>query len=365
MLKQVFSVVCVAIGIVASKCAARAPQVIAAGLLTATLHFAAPANAGSEGRMEGWGENFETAEALAREKGLPMVIHFHAHWCGPCRTMESEVLSSAEVHALLGSGIIGVKVNSDDRRDLVSRFGISSLPTDVIVSPDGKILSKDVGSPGRSGYVARLGRFRVPSGAPAGDSNSLVAQVPRVPAKTPVAAASQERVAIDSLAAATDIEKRAVPQNAGFVVPVDQATAEKVTEDSVLAMTKTLRRESDRRIGLNGYSPVSLTEAEVWKTGEPQFKYEFQGVCYQLSSAEELERFKASPDKFIPALHGCDPVSLLRDQVFQTGHLELGVTYQSKVYFFSSKDTRDEFLSNPEKFSRSQNVSFFTVQTKS
>lgn len=326
MLKQVFLFVCVAAGIAARRCAAKAPRVIVAGLLTATLHFAGQANAGSEGRSDVWGADFEKAEAFAKEKGIPLVIHFHAHWCGPCRTMESEVLNTAEVHAMLSSGIVGVKVNSDDRRDLVSRFGISSLPTDVIMTPDGKILSKDVGSPGRSGYVARLGRFRVPSDTTVGKSENLVAQVPGSSAKR---------------------------------------AAETIVASPVVAMTKTVRRESDKRIGLNGYSPVSLTEAERWKTGEAQFNYEFQGVCYQLSSAEELERFKASPDKFIPALHGFDPVSLVKDQVFQPGHLELGVTYQSKVYFFSSKDTRDEFLSNPEKFSRSQNLSFFTVQTES
>ena len=364
MLKQVFHVVYVAAGLAARSCAAKTSRVIVAGLLTVTLHFASQANAGSEGGIEVWGANFEKAEALAKEKGIPMVIHFHAHWCGPCRTMESEVLNTAEVHAILGSGIVGVKVNSDDRRDLVSRFGISSLPTDVIVSPDGKILSKDVGSPGRSGYVARLSRFRVPSDAPVGKSNSLVAQVPGASGKTPVTAASQERVADDLLVAADRVEEQAVPQNPGSVVPVDRA-AETVIANPVVAMTKTVRRESDKRIGLNGYSPVSLTETEKWKTGEAQFNYEFQGVYYQLSSAEELERFKASPDKFIPALHGFDPVSLVKDQVFQSGHLELGVTYQSKVYFFSSKDTRDEFLSNPERFSRTQNLSFFTVQTES
>ncbi|MBC7967692.1 MAG: thioredoxin family protein [Fuerstia sp.] len=365
MLKQVFLVVCVVTGLAARRFAAKAPRVIVAGLLlTATPHFAAQANAGSEGRTEGWGANFEKAETLAKEKGVPLVIHFHAHWCGPCRTMESEVLNTAEVRAVLGSGIVGVKVNSDDRSDLVSRFGISSLPTDVIVSPDGTILSKDVGSPGRSGYVARLGRFRVPSGATVGRSNSLVAQVPGSSAKTPATAASQERIAKDLHAAADRVEEQSHPQDAGSVVPIDRA-GETTVARPVVAMTRTVRRESDKRIGLNGYSPVSLTETEEWKAGEAQFNHEFQGVCYQLSSAEELERFKASPDKFIPALHGFDPVSLVKDQVFEAGHLELGVTYQSRVYFFSSKDTRDEFLNSPEKFSRNQNLSIFTAQTES
>jgi YHS domain-containing protein len=276
--------------------------------------------------------------------------------------MESEVLNTPEVHAVLGSGIVGVKVNSDERRDLVSRFGISSLPTDVIVSPDGKILSKDVGSPGRSGYVARLGRFRVPSDSPVGKSSSIVAQAPGNSTKNPVSAASPETVTADSVAVGNRTEAQGVLDKT--VVPVDRA-AETVIANPVVTMTKTVRSESDKRIGLNGYSPVSLTETESWKTGEARFNCEFQGICYLLSSAEELERFKASPDKFIPALHGFDPVSLVKDQIFESGHLELGVTYQSKVYFFSSRGTRDEFLRNPEKFARSQTLALFSVQTES
>ncbi len=306
MFKRELMVVLVAAGNVTGGNALQVPGVIVAGLLMTMSQFAPVARAGDTDRTGQWSADFESAEALARENGIPLVIHFYAHWCGPCRMMESQVLNSTEVHTMLGTGIVGVKVNSDDRRDLVSRFDISVLPTDVIISPEGKILSKDAGTSGRSAYVDRLARFRVPSGVPAD------------------------------------------PDAAETAIPV---------------MTKTLRREADKRIGLNGYSPVSLTETEEWKTGEVQFKYEFQGVCYRLSSAAELERFKASPDKFIPALHGCDPVSLVNDQVFQAGHLELGVIYQSKVFFFVSKKTRQEFLSNPEKFSRRQSLPFVAAES--
>ena len=343
------------------------------------------ANAGNDGNSGGWQSNFESAEALAKAQNVPMVVHFHAHWCGPCRVMETEVLSSADVNAALGVGIIGVKINSDERKDLVSRFGITALPTDVIVSPDGRILSKDVGSPGKSGYIARLLRFTAPASRSTDNRDTQVAQAAdtsgnpgaRVASQStnsevPVAAAdrtaekpSPDSVSVDrtndiELAAATSVDSN------DKVVSHSVASSESPTlsDTAEKAMTQALRRELDKQIGLHGFSPVSLTESEQWKTGATQFKYEFQGVCYLLTSADELNRFKASPDRFIPALHGCDPVSLMNDQIVQAGHIELGVTYRSKVYFFFSKQTRDEFLSNPEKFSRTNKLTFLQQETE-
>jgi hypothetical protein len=66
----------------------------------------------------------------------------------------------------------------------VSRFGVTALPTDVIISHDGKVLAKDVGSPGLSGYVSRLRQHMRPAAAPA-DSAPAVAQTQPAPA-TPV-----------------------------------------------------------------------------------------------------------------------------------------------------------------------------------
>lgn len=344
MLNQKFFLHRVAAGSTARKSAVEIWGIVIAGLFVASCLFTRTADAGNDAHAEAWRVDFEKAEAFAKEQGVPILIHFHAHWCGPCQTMESEVLETAEVRAALRSGIVGVKVNADDRRDLVSRFGISALPTDVIVSPSGQVLSQNVGSPGRKAYVARLAQFRVPAKGQAGDKETIVAKTANRSAKTPVTQVSQ-----------TQVPNVAVEQT----IPVESENV----QTSATMMTKALRQESDKRVGLHGYSPVSLTETETWKSGDAQFKYEFQGVCYQLSSAEELERFKATPEKFVPALHGCDPVAFVNDQAVQAGYIELGVTWRSRLYFFYSKKSRDEFLKNPHRFVRTKNLTFFRGET--
>ena len=353
MLQQVCFVVRAAAGKAAIRIVANASGMILSGLLATTCCFTQIANAGEESRINGWYVDFEKAEALAKANRIPIVIHFHAHWCGPCQTMESEVLNTTEVRAALGSTIIGVKVHCDDRRDLVARFGISSLPTDVIVSADGRILSKDVGSPGRTAYVARLARFRAPARVQPGRTGTLLARTSGTNSKVPVTAAPPEMKADVLPTTSSGAAGVNVVSNSDSVAPGESTIPSSVVS---VAMTKTLRRESNERIGMSGYSPVSLTETGKWKSGEAQFKHEFEGVGYLLSSLEELERFKASPEKFVPALHGCDPVVLVNEQIIETGHIELGVTYRSKVYFFASRKTRDAFMSDPNRFSGTLNL---------
>lgn len=126
-----------------------------AGCLCALFLMSAPAMAG------GWEHDYETAlnRARARASERPLLIHFHADWCGPCRSMERNVLNTAEVLSALTTNIVGVKVKSDVRRDLVRRYKIRTLPSDVIISPDGKAVHRTSGAASRSGYVATLKRF--------------------------------------------------------------------------------------------------------------------------------------------------------------------------------------------------------------
>jgi thiol:disulfide interchange protein len=113
-----------------------------------------------------WRADFQAAEERARAEQLPMLLHFGATWCGPCRQMERNVLGTAQVRESLTEGIIGVKVDSDRRRDLMKRFGVSVLPTDLVIAPDGKVLLRQAGYTDAKSYSELIRRFRKPNAAP-------------------------------------------------------------------------------------------------------------------------------------------------------------------------------------------------------
>ena len=98
-----------------------------------------------------WRGDFEAAKAEAKSTGRLLLIDFTADWCGPCRTMKRETFSSDRVAKALES-YVPVMVDLSSRTGpgtvVASQFGVSAIPTLMIVDADGNVLRKQVGGMG-------------------------------------------------------------------------------------------------------------------------------------------------------------------------------------------------------------------------
>ncbi len=93
-------------------------------------------------------ENFES-EVIKSEK--PVILDFWATWCGPCQMIAPILHEIAEERDDIKVG----KVNVDEEMKLAMKFGISSIPT-LIVIKDGKATAQSVGYIGKSEILAML-----------------------------------------------------------------------------------------------------------------------------------------------------------------------------------------------------------------
>jgi thioredoxin 1 len=82
-------------------------------------------------------DNFEE-EVIRSEK--PVLIDFWASWCGPCRMLAPVIEAIANERDDIKVG----KVNVDDEGALATAFGVSSIPT-VVLMKDGKEAARSVG----------------------------------------------------------------------------------------------------------------------------------------------------------------------------------------------------------------------------
>ena len=103
-------------------------------------------------------------------------------------------------------------------------------------------------------------------------------------------------------------------------------------------------------VGLEGYCPVTLVEKSVWVEGRPQWGVRHRGRTYLFAGPGEQQAFLAAPDRYAPALSGDDPVLAFDSGRQVPGQRRYGVTYQSRIYLFSSPETRTAFTSMPEKY---------------
>jgi len=80
-----------------------------------------------------WWKRVSYALEKADDSGRPVIMFFHADWCGYCKKMEEEIWTDPRIIDLVTSGMyVPIKVNIDYNSDYVKSFKVVSIPTVVI-----------------------------------------------------------------------------------------------------------------------------------------------------------------------------------------------------------------------------------------
>ncbi len=96
-------------------------------------------------------------------------------------------------------------------------------------------------------------------------------------------------------------------------------------------------------IALHGYDPVSYFEDGAAVQGQASFTFEWRDAVWQFSSADNKERFAASPDQFAPQFGGFCAFAISKgftaDPALDAWHIE-----GESLYVFADKNVRDEWV---------------------
>lgn len=89
--------------------------------------------------------NSSNFDQTLADTDLPVLVDFHATWCGPCKMLTPIVDQVAE--AKDGEAVVA-KVDIDEARDIAQRYQITSVPT-LMVFRDGEPVATVRGVQGR------------------------------------------------------------------------------------------------------------------------------------------------------------------------------------------------------------------------
>jgi thioredoxin 2 len=95
-----------------------------------------------------------TFDRVIAGSDVPVLVDFHADWCGPCKMM-APVLD--EVASSRAGSVLVAKVDTDRNPGVARRFSISSLPT-LIVFRGGREVARELGAIPRPRLEALLSR---------------------------------------------------------------------------------------------------------------------------------------------------------------------------------------------------------------
>ena len=84
----------------------------------------------------------ETMERVVRDANVPVLVDFHADWCGPCKIMAPVLDALARERA---GGVLIAKLDTDRNPVMARRFDIRGIPS-LIVFRGGREVAREVGA---------------------------------------------------------------------------------------------------------------------------------------------------------------------------------------------------------------------------
>jgi YHS domain-containing protein len=136
-------------------------------------------------------------------------------------------------------------------------------------------------------------------------------------------------------------------------------TRSKVLPGTLLALAfmtiGTLRAaEGDRmegpQIGLGGYCPVCILDANKWAKGSPDHQATYDGVTYYFPEEDIKAKFLANPAKYVPALGGDCIVCYAKLGKRVPGSVNHAARYDNRLFLFPGTEQQQAFLNNPSEF---------------
>lgn len=111
----------------------------------------------------------EQAEALSRERNLPIFYEVSAEWCVPCKLLDRDVFNNDFAARHINARYIPVRVTDRTNEDgdnvpavkeLIEKYKAFGFPSLIVVSPDGKNVR---GKFGYDGYTDTMNFLRLPT----------------------------------------------------------------------------------------------------------------------------------------------------------------------------------------------------------
>ncbi len=106
----------------------------------------------------------------------------------------------------------------------------------------------------------------------------------------------------------------------------------------------------ESRIGLGGYCPVCILDANKWAKGSPEHQAIYDGVTYYFPEEAIKEKFLANPAKYVPALGGDCIVCYAKLGKRVPGTISHTARYDNRLFLFPGAEQQEAFLSNPKEF---------------
>lgn len=311
-----------------------------------------------------WAPNLDIAKKVAAQSNRLILVHFWTEACGPCMRMEREVFSRPDVAAAIEANFVPVRVNVQPYPPLAREYGVDRWPTDIILSPDGRVIERRTGGLDAVQYVGVLNQIAAASRAPSpqqGYARAIQEQGYESPYRRQGGAAPQQPAAPPGPYGGNrpEMQQRMVnqlPTTAPAVQPRPQSwqaetarwnPAASATANSYGAMPSPAQPSApaDPMLAAGvAANPMGQSSAGQAGLGDEAARGRL-GVAAQSPPATEPR-----PSNPPLALEGYCSVALAEKERWIKGDPRYGVIHRGRTYLFSGQDEAKRFFTDPDRY---------------
>ncbi|HIE98585.1 MAG TPA: DUF255 domain-containing protein [Planctomycetes bacterium] len=275
-----------------------------------------------------WSPNVESALRTANDTNRLVLMKFTAEWCGPCKKFERETFSRPAVAQFVNQNFVPVLVDIDKHKELAAHLKITGVPALLIVSPEMVILSRTTGFQTEQKLLPKLKKI-VDTHAP-------------------------EKLTPSSNVAGA----------AGFPTaptrPVSQHVAATGTVMTAPAGNVSSRPAVQNSPAFGGLCLSAVQETRSLVSGMPELALRYRGKLLYFSSAEQMQNFRAKPEKYWPQRDGACPVTLSETGQTVAGQLKYAALFRGKLWVLSSAENMKKFVAQPARYADSSTTRLAT-----
>jgi YHS domain-containing protein len=93
-----------------------------------------------------------------------------------------------------------------------------------------------------------------------------------------------------------------------------------------------------------------MLDSRKFTSGDPQYSASMNGATYWFAGSQELEKFQADPQRYIPMANGLCVASLVDEGDKVRGSTHWAAIYRDRLFLFASAELRRRFQVDAKRY---------------
>lgn len=327
-----------------------------------------------------WETNLDNALKTAAATNRLVLVHFWAPWCKPCQRLESTVFNKPNLGPQLEKNYVPVKIDLDQNHALAQKYGVTAIPTDVIVNAQGQIVSKTHSPQTVDAYISTMQQIAAKYTASAAQvATKPASPVPSVnnsqpqPQAPPVVPMTQPAVPAPTTQpmppATAPMGTKMAQNDAGedryayyfnrgnppatqpMAPPANEVAQTTAPTNPSYAAQVPVQPQAQPPIPSQPLASTMPPQTAPPQAAPPQTPAAQPPVAQVSASTGPITQAQLPPGSPPLALDGFCPVSLTERRQWVVGDPRFGAIHRGRTFLFVSQADQQKFLAQPDRFS--------------